>query len=417
MMKFPYEKYFLENGLQVILHQDNSIPLTAVNLWYRVGSANDPTGKSGLAHLFEHMMFQGSKHIPKGMHFKIIQEAGGTLNASTSFDRTNYFEKIPANFLEHALWLESDRMGFLLDALDDEKLQNQKGVVANERMERYDNQPYGRAFETLLKNLFPVDHPYAAPTIGWMDHIKSYSLDDVKKFFRDYYSVTNCSLVVAGSIDLNNAKYLIEKYFAELQPFKVNGKNENNFSTMPENLNLNFTDDVQLERIYFAWRTDKAFGEDDAALDLLSQILAGSKNSRLNKLLMIENQFAQDVSTFNFSGIYDGMFVIMTTLKPEYCEKNIEAKIFTEIEKIISNGVEEGELSRIKNSLKASFVYSIQNLDMIADQMNHYNFYTGEPDYFQEDIDRYSAVTINDIVRVAKKYLTKPFLKLKVNPK
>lgn len=416
-MKFPYEKYFLDNGLQVILHQDNSIPLAAANLWYRVGSANDPKGKSGLAHLFEHMMFQGSKHIPKGMHFKIIQEAGGALNASTSFDRTNYFEKVPANFLEHALWLESDRLGFLLDALDEEKLQNQKDVVANERMERYDNQPYGRAFETLLKNLFPDEHPYSTPTIGWMDHIKSYSLNDVKNFFREYYSVSNCSLVVAGSFDLNKTKYLIEKYFAELQPFKVNGKREKKFSVIFENKNVELTDDVQLERIYFAWHTGAAFGEDDAALDLLSQILAGSKNSRLNKLLMIENQFVQDVGTFNFSGKYDGMFVIMSTLKPEYDEQNIEAKIFSEIGKIISNGVDESELLRIKNSLKASFVYSIQNLDVIADQLNHYNFYTGEPDYFQKDIDRYSSVTGDDIVRVAKKYLTKPFLKLKVNPK
>lgn len=416
-MNFPYEKYLLDNGLQVILHKDNSIPLAAINLWYRVGSANDPIGKSGLAHLFEHMMFQGSKHIQKGMHFKIIQEAGGTLNASTSFDRTNYFEKVPSNFIEHALWLESDRLGFLLDSLDDEKLQNQKDVVANERLERYDNQPYGKAFEILLKNLFRDGHPYSTPTIGWMEDIKSYSLNDVKDFFKKFYSVSNCSLVVAGSFDIHKTKELIDKYFSELNPFKIDVPQENHNGQLDTNKLVSINDDVQLPRIYYAWQTDKCFTKDDAAMDVISQILAGSKNSRLNKLLMIENQFVQDVNTFHFSGLYDGLFVVMATLKPGQTIEFIESNIFSEIEKIMSCEVTENELSRIQNGIKSSFVYSMQNLDVIADHLNHYNFYVGDPDYFEKDSERYTSLTAKDILHAAKKYFTNSHLKLIINPK
>lgn len=416
-MKFPYEKYFLENGLQVILHRDESIPLAAVNLWYRVGSANDPHGKSGLAHLFEHMMFQGSKHVQKGMHFKIIQEAGGTLNASTSFDRTNYFEKVPSNFLEHALWLESDRLGFLLAALDEEKLQNQKDVVANERLERYDNQPYGRAFETLLKNLFSPGHPYSTPTIGWMEDIKSYNLKEVKNFFTTHYSVSNASLVIAGSFDMLKTKNLIEKYFSEIIRNSEPETEYNYPRELAENKIIEMTDNVQLPRVYYAWQTEKCFSEYDAALDILSQIIACSKNSRLNKLLMIENQFVQEVGALHFSGKHDGMFVIMATLKPGQTIDFIEAQIFSEIEKLIKNCIDENEIARITNSIKASFIYSIQNLDVVADQLNHYNFYLDEPDYFSKDIERYNSVSKDDLLNVAKKYFTKPYLKLIINPK
>ena len=203
------EKYSLSNGLEVILYKNNSLPLVAVNLWYKVGSAQEEKGKTGLAHLFEHMMFQGSENVPKEMHFRFIQEAGGTLNGSTSFDRTNYFEKLPSNELELALWLESDRMGFLQNSLDQEKLDNQKNVVYNERLERYDNQPYGLAWEILLSNLYPEGHPYSWATIGYPDDIKNYKLEDVKNFFRVHYSPDNASLVVAGDFDTDMTKKMI----------------------------------------------------------------------------------------------------------------------------------------------------------------------------------------------------------------
>ena len=216
LLNILYEKYALPNGLEIILHNNNSLPIVAINLWYRVGSANERIGKTGLAHLFEHMMFQGSENVPKEMHFKYIQEAGGTLNGSTNFDRTNYFEKVPSNYLELALWLESDRMGLLLPALTQEKLNNQLDVVRNERLERYENQPYGLAWETLISNLYPKDHPYSWPTIGFMPDI-SYQLDEVKSFFKTYYSPSNATLVVAGNFDKSRTKELIEKYFGEIK--------------------------------------------------------------------------------------------------------------------------------------------------------------------------------------------------------
>jgi zinc protease len=202
LLNLPYEKYNLNNGLEVILHKDTSLPLVSVNIWYKVGSAYEEKGKTGLAHLFEHMMFQGSENVPKEMHFRYIQEAGGTLNGSTNFDRTNYYEKLPSNSLELALWLESDRMGYFLSALTQEKLDNQKSVVANERLERYDNQPYGLAWEIVLKNLYPEGHPYSWATIGYLEDIKNYKLEDVQDFFRMHYTPDNAAIVIAGDIDL-----------------------------------------------------------------------------------------------------------------------------------------------------------------------------------------------------------------------
>jgi len=218
-LKIDYEKYQLENGLEVILFQDLSLPTVAINIWYRVGSANEKPGKTGFAHLFEHMMFQGSENVPKEGHFKYIQEAGGNLNGSTSIDRTNYYESVPANYLDLVLWLESDRMGYLLPSLTQEKLTNQKDVVMNERRQRYENQPYGLSWERIFSNLFTSDHPYHWPTIGWMKDIEQFELDDVRNFFKTYYSPSNASLVLGGNFDKANAKNLIEKYFSEIPGF------------------------------------------------------------------------------------------------------------------------------------------------------------------------------------------------------
>ena len=217
ILNLDYEKYRLDNGLEVILHQNNNHPLVSVNLWYRAGSCNEKKGKTGIAHLFEHMMFQGSKNVPKEMHFRYIQEAGGSLNGSTSFDRTNYYEKVPSNFLELILWLESDRMCMLLPSLTQEKLNNQVDVVRNERLERYDNQPYGLAWEKIINNLYPEGHPYSWPTIGYLDDMNSYTLEDVTDFFKTYYSPSNACLIIAGNFDRDNAKELVEKYFSDVE--------------------------------------------------------------------------------------------------------------------------------------------------------------------------------------------------------
>jgi zinc protease len=417
LLDLKYEKYVLKNGLEVILHQNKNLPLVTVNLWYKVGSAQEVKGKTGIAHLFEHMMFQGSKNVPKEMHFKYIQESGGTLNGSTTVDRTNYFEKLPSNFLETALWLESDRMGYFLSTLDQEKLNNQKDVVFNERLERYDNQPYGLAWELLITNLYDFNHPYSWPTIGFADDIKNYNLNDVTNFFKQYYSPNNASLVVAGNFEADETKSLIEKYFANINsrdrsnnPKVVNKK-------LSEIKTLTHKDNVQLERIYLSWLTDKAYSKDDAIFDILSDLLAGSKNSRLYKTLVFEKEIAQDVSAFQFSGKYAGHFTIIATAKPGKSLDELKEEIFNEINKIISNGIATSELQRSKTGIKSSFIFSLQNLESIADRLNSYNFYLNEPNSFGFDLNRYEKIEAEEIIRTTEENFSKPFVELRIIPK
>lgn len=315
ILNIEYTKFTLQNGLDVILYQNNTLPIVAVNIWYNVGSANERNSKTGFAHLFEHMMFQGSENIPKEMHFRYIQEAGGNLNGSTSLDRTNYYETVPSNYLEMTLWLESDRMGFFLPALTQEKLDNQKDVVMNERRQNYDNQPYGLAWEIIFSNLYPDNHPYHWPTIGWMKDIEAFELDDVKKFFKTYYAPNNASLVIAGDFDIEEATSLVNKYFADIEKFPLIPKILKDSCHLNETKKVIHQDNVQLSRIYLAWHSDKYFGADDAALDILSDLLSGSKNSRLYKLLVFDKQIAQDVSAFQHSAKLDGNFIIVATAK------------------------------------------------------------------------------------------------------
>ena len=416
ILNIEYEKYKLKNNMEVILYKDNTLPLVASNIWYKVGSANEKRGKTGIAHLFEHMMFQGSEHVQKEMHFKFIQEAGGSLNGSTSFDRTNYYEKVPSNFLELILWLESDRMGFFLPALTREKLDNQIGVVKNERLERYDNQPYGLAFEILLSKLFSEKHPYSWPTIGYLTDITSYSLEDVSSFFKKYYSPSNAALVVAGDFENSKAKELIEKYFENIP-----GNNHQEIKTtaspvLKENIFLTHKDKVQLERIYLAWHSDIAYSEDDAELDILSDILSGSKNSRLYKNLVFDKELAQDVSAYQFSGKFAGFFFIVATAKPGIKLNELKDEIFNELNKIRKEGITSKELVKSKNGIKSSFIFSMQNIDSLADQINSYNFFLNEPNSFNFDLKRYEDVQIEGIKRVTEKYFSRPYVELNVIP-
>ncbi len=417
LLKIDYEKYSLANGLQVILYPDQSFPLVAVNIWYRVGSANEKPGKTGFAHLFEHMMFQGSQNIPKEGHFRYIQEAGGNLNGSTSIDRTNYYETVPANYFELPLWLESDRMGFMLGGLTQEKLDNQKDVVMNERRQTYENQPYGLAWEKLFSNLFSPDHPYSWPTIGWMEDIAKFELDDVKNFFRTYYSPNNASLVVGGNFEVSRMKDKIEKYFGGISrsnsvPDLV-APGQNIFETKK----IIMEDNVQLPRIYLAWHTEKAFSQNDAAIDILSDILTSGKNSRLQKLLVFEKQIVQDISSFQYSAKLAGSFIIVSTAKPGVEPETIKNEIENEIKKLIAGGITEDEMIRAKNSLKSSYIYSLQKLDLIVDHLNHYNFFLNEPDSFVFDLLRYENVTREQVIEAAKKYLLNAHVELNVIPK
>jgi zinc protease len=417
LLKIDYEKYSLSNGLQVILYPDQSFPLVAVNVWYRVGSANEKPGKTGFAHLFEHMMFQGSQNIPKEGHFRYIQEAGGSLNGSTSIDRTNYFETVPANYFELPLWLESDRMGFMLPGLTQEKLDNQKEVVMNERRQHYDNQPYGLAWEKLFSNLFSADHPYSWPTIGWMEDIAKFELDDVKNFFRTYYSPNNASLVVGGNFEIERTKDLIEKYFGEIQAGNSIPEIVSSEQVVTETKKIILEDEVQLPRIYLAFHTEKAFSQNDASLDILSDILTSAKNARLQKSLVFEKQIVQEVSSFQYSAKLDGSFIIVATAKPGVSLETIKKEIENEISKLITGGITEDEMIRAKNSLKSSYIYSLQKLDLIVDHLNHYNFFLNEPDSFVFDLSRYENVTREQVIDAAKKYLLNTHVELNVIPK
>ncbi len=417
ILNIEYEKFKLQNNLDVVLYQDKSLPIVAVNIWYKIGSANEKPGKTGLAHLFEHMMFQGSEHVPKEMHFRYIQEAGGTLNGSTSIDRTNYYESVPSTNLEMVLWLESDRMGYLLPALTQEKLDNQIGVVSNERRQNYENQPYGLAWEKLFSTLYPKNYPYNWPTIGWMKDIENYNLDDVKNFFNTFYSPQNASLVIGGNFDFAEAKDLVKSYFGNItnktEIPKLNVKPPN----LTESKKVILKDDVQLPRLYLAWISDKAYGKDDAKLDILADILTGSKNSRLYKELLIDKQIAQDISAFQYSGNLNGAFIIVATPKPGVKLDVLKKEIFNQINFLLKSGITKAELRRSLNSYKSSFIYSLQNLDNLANQINNYNCFLNEPNSFIYDIGRYEKVTGKDVVSVTEKYLNTNFVELNVVPK
>lgn len=417
MLELDYKKVILSNSLEVILFHDNSIPLVSINLWYKVGSANESAGKTGFAHLFEHMMFQGSENVPKEKHFKYIQEAGGILNGSTSLDRTNYFETLPSNYLELALWLESDRMGFLLPALTEEKLKNQKDVVMNERRQRYENQPYGLAWETLLSNLFDKNHPYSWPTIGWMTDIEKFELKDVKNFFKTYYAPNNASLVIVGDINYDNTFELVEKYFGEIP--KGNSIPEIKFENKnpTDNKVVTLEDNVQLPRIYLGWQSDKMYAQDDASLDLFSEILTGSKNSRLYKSLVFDKQIAQDINSFQYSAKLCGMFIIVATAKPGVTLDELKSAVFNELEYVYATGIKDDELIRAINGIKSNYIYSLQKQSTLADQINNYNCNLQEPNSFLFDLNRYETARKQNIVEAGQKYLTNPFVELRVIPK
>jgi len=417
ILSIKYEKFVLQNGLEVILYQTKSFPTVAINIWYKVGSANEKPNKTGFAHLFEHMMFQGSQNVDKEMHFKYIQEAGGTLNGSTSMDRTNYYQSLPSDSLELALWLESDRMGFLLLALTLEKLENQKDVVMNERRQNYDNQPYGLAWEILFSNLFPSNHPYHWPTIGWMKDIEKFEIDDVKKFFSDYYSPNNASLAIGGNFDKSEAKLLVEKYFASIKNGNKIDDIKTNKIVLDNTKKIIHKDDVQLPRLYFAWHSEKGYGKDDAALDMVADILAGSKNGKLHKKLVHDLQIAQDVSAFQYSAKYNGVFFIIVSLKQNSNNLEVIETVHSVIEELIDKGIEQKDFMRAINSYKSSFIYSLQNLDTMVNQINNYNCSLGEPNSFLFDIERYNKLTPDNLLIVLDKYLTKNHVELIIAPK
>jgi zinc protease len=409
----PYEKYKLKNGLEVILSENHRLPIVAVNLWYHVGPANERPGHTGFAHLFEHLMFEGSKHVGEKAHFRYMEAAGGTnINGTTEFDRTNYFETVPSNELEKALWLESDRMGFLLDSLDEAKLANQKDVVRNERRQRTENEPYGLADEALFHALFPPAHPYHGHVTGSHADIEAAQLSDVRDFFKLYYAPNNASLTIAGDIDKGSVRALVEKYFGPLPAGLPVPTIDVKAPEINSERRLVVTDKVDLPRVYIAWITDPVFKPGDAAEQLLGRILGGgrSKSSRLYQHLVHGKEVAQDVHAEQYTLALGSIFFIQVTAKQGVSPEQIEAAIDEEMAVLQGKGPTQEELDRERNVIEARMIRRLDKLGGlggVADRLNLYNHYVGDPGFLQKDIDRYQRVTVRDVQAVAQQKLGK----------
>jgi zinc protease len=410
-LRVPCTTFTLSNGLKVILHEDHSLPVITVNTWYRVGSGDEKPGRTGFAHLFEHIMFMGSQHVATGEFDRLLEAAGADNNGSTSEDRTNYFEDGPANALPLMLWLDSDRMGFLLSEMTAEKVDLQRGVVQNERRQSYENQPYGLANENILKRLFPAGHPYSWPVIGSMADLSAASLDDVKDFFRAWYTPNNAVMAIAGDLDPAETRRLAERYFGAIprgpevkRPVPASFALDSNVCGVLE-------DRVQVPRVYDAWHAPRAFAPDDAALNAAAQILGGGKSSRLYRRLVYELQIASNVFAFQDGRRMEGVFLVVATARPGHGLDELQNVIDEEVRRLAGSGPTERELERVVNGAEAQLLDGMQQVGGfggIADQLNTYDYFAGTPDYFAQDLERYRKLTTADVQRVARHYLADP---------
>ena len=407
-LEVPYRQFQLSNGLNVILHQDQTVPVVAVNVWYHVGSANEKPGRTGFAHLFEHLMFEGSKHVPEGQFDILLEAAGANNNGSTTNDRTNYVIDVPTNALELALYLESDRMGYLLDAMPPEQVNSQRDVVKNERRQSYENRPYGMASLEIDKMLWPAGHPYSWPVIGYMEDLTAASQQDVVEFFKKYYAPNNASLVIAGDIDFDRTRALVEKWFGELPRGAVVEPVAPPPAMLTEVKRQTITDQVSLPRLYLAWLTPRYFAPGDATLDLVSSILTGGKNSRLYKRLVYEDQIAQDVSSFQSSSALGSSYLIIATARRGRTAAELQKAIDEEIDRLRREPPDAREMQRALNQIEASFYRRMERVGGFsgkADQLNAYYFAGGGPDFFAEDLARYTSVTASDLQAAIVKWL------------
>jgi zinc protease len=401
-----YERFTLSNGLDVVLHEDHSIPSVAVNVWYHVGSGSEKPGRTGFAHLFEHIMFEGSGNVPEGKFDEWLEAAGGNNNGSTTPDRTNYFEEAPSNALELMLFLEADRMGHLLDAMTPGKVDGQRDVVKNERRQSYENRPYGMSSLLIDENLYPANHPYHWPTIGSMEDLSAASYQDVVDFFKTYYIPNNASLVIAGDIDPVKTKELVIKWFDKIPAGNAVPPVISPVAAyLTEQKRVIMEDKVQLPRLYMNWHTPAIFTPGDAEMDVLANVLAGGKNSRLYKKLVYDLQIAQDVSAFQSSGMLGSSFQITATARSGHTLSELEQIIWQELNRVKNETPSAREVQRAINQYEASFLDRLEYIAGKADQLNGYLTRTGNPDYFNEDLGRYKSLAPDDIRSAAQSYL------------
>ena len=418
-MNISFDKHTLGNGLDVLIHEDHSCPIVAVNVWYHVGSKNERPGHTGFAHLFEHLMFEGSQHYDKG-YFQPLQGAGASLNGSTNADRTNYWEVVPANSVELALWMESDRMGYLLPALTPAKFSNQRDVVLNERRQNYENRPYGLAPMAMLAALFPPDHPYHWTTIGEIADLHAVTLDEVQQFFATYYHPANASLALAGAIEPAAALDLARAYFEELPAGPAVAAVTPDDPAFAGEKRLLIEDRVELPRLYIAWLTEPMFADGDADLDLAADILANGKTSRLYRRLVFEDRIATDVSAAQNSREIAGFLQVAATATPGHPLAQLEAVISEEIDRLVSEGPSEDEVERGRVQVEAQFLFRLQTVGGFggkSDQLNAYNTFIGDPAFFDRDLARYRAVTPRSLQNAVRRHLDRDRVTLSIVPR
>jgi zinc protease len=382
--------------------------MVAVNVWYHVGSKNEQPGRTGFAHLFEHLMFEGSEHHDHG-YFPPLQRAGGLLNGSTNADRTNYWEVVPTGAIDLALWMESDRMGYLLPALTERKFANQRDVVLNERRQNYENRPYGLAGIALSAAMFPPDHPYHWPTIGSADDLRAASLDDVRDFFQRYYHPGNASLSLAGDLETDEAFELAEKYFGDL-PAGPAVQRVQAEAALNDSGTLLLEDRVELPRLYLSWHSPAMFAAGDAELDIAADVLAHGKTSRLYKTLVYERRVATDVSAYQHSREIGGMFQIACTAAAGIPLAELDTAVRAAVHQLAAGGATDAELERGLAQTEAQFIYRLQTIGGFggySDQLNAYNTFAGDPGYFDRDRQRYLNVTSAGVAAAVNRWLVK----------
>ena len=410
-MQIPIERYTLENGLRVVLSQDHTLPVVSLNLWYNVGSRNEVPGRTGLAHLFEHMMFQGSQNVPDTQHIALVERAGGSINASTWLDRTNYYATLPASHLELGLWLESDRLGFYLPALTQEKFDNQREVVKNERRQRVDNAPYGDWDERVQRLLYPADHPYHHSVIGSMDDLDAATLDDVRDFFRTYYAPDNAVLTLCGDFDRDEARRLIDRYFGPIPRGPgvppLPGQPELDPLHLGAEVRETVHSDVPVPRVFVAYRIPRYGTQDYYVADVVTELLAGGKSARLYRSLVREQRIARAVAAFVLPVVTGAAAMILRgNVPPGHPAAPVEAALLQELELLGREGPGADEMERAIVSVEARRVLELQKVSERADQLSMLTTYFDQPEIINTELDRYRAVTADDVRRFVAEHLT-----------
>ncbi|MEM7308158.1 MAG: pitrilysin family protein [Planctomycetota bacterium] len=416
-MELRFEKHALSNGLEVVLHQDRTDPVVAVYVYYHVGSSREEPGLTGFAHLFEHMLFQGSENVPEGDHFRLIQEAGGTLNGTTNEDRTNYYETLPSNRLELALWLESDRMGFLLPAMTQAKLDNQRDVVKNERRQNYDNRPYGRVREALAEAMYPAGHPLSWTTIGSMEDLDRVTLGDVERFFGRYYNPNNATLAIGGDIEPDEALALAERWFGGLPAGPQVAAPEPRAAGLAEERRVVQEDRVTVPQLTLAWPTVPTWHPDEPALNLMCEVLSANRSALLDKALMVDEELASAVMIGNRGLELDGSLSIHARPTPGVSLTALAARIDELLATAAEREVGDEHLERLCTRREGMIVRALDTVSARTSTLGSYNLFHGDPGRLGADLERHRAVTRDDVLRVLHAYvLGRPRVVLSVVP-